>query len=102
MGRLPLAWRPGLVAAALVLLACAVARPSSVRRTWQRLRRAGTAAMLVAGELMMLFEHRVTRWCRAHGHRPSRVLGLATDLVDRKVVQRCDAQRATADRKSVV
>ena len=96
MSRLPLAWRPGLVAAALVLVVCAVARPSSVRRTWQRVRGIGLALAIVAGELLVLVEHRVTRWCRAHGHGPLRPLGCVTDLVDRKVVQPCEARRSTA------
>ena len=96
MSRLPLAWRPGLVAAALLLVICAVARPSSVRRTWQRVRRVGLAVAIVAGELLVLVEHRVTRWCRAHDYRPLRPLGFVTEVVDRKVVQPCEARRSSA------
>ena len=98
MGGLPLAWRPGLVAVVVVLLGCAAIRPSSIRRTGRRLARAGALAAQVAGELIVLGEHRVTRWCRSHRRRPLRWLGVVTDVVDRRIVRRSEAFRARATR----
>ena len=97
MDRLPLAWRPGVVGAVLVLVAYVVVRPACLRRTGRRLVRSAALAAQLTGELVILSEHRITRWCRAHRLTPLRSLGRLTDEVDRRVVRRFEGVRARLD-----
>lgn len=92
MDRLPLAWRPGLVGAALVLVACAVARPASVRRTIRRVALLATRAGVLGGELLLLAEHRITRRRRLRRRQPLRWLARLSALADRRLV-RAGAER---------
>lgn len=93
MDRLPLAWRPGLVGAALVLAAVAVARPASVRRTARRAALLGTRAGILLGELVLLVEHRITRRRRLRRRQPLRWLAHLSALADRRLVRLGQARR---------
>ena len=94
MDRLPLAWRPGLVGAALVLVVLAVARPASVRRTARRAALLAARAGVLAGELVLLAEHRLTRRRRRRGRQPRARLVQLSALADRRLVRGGRVRRA--------
>lgn len=90
MDRVPLAWRPGLVAAALVILGCVIARPASVVRAYHRTRRVLAAAERTLGELLLFAEHRLTRWRRARGKGPIAPAVRLSEAAERRLVRRAD------------
>lgn len=92
MDRLPLAWRPGLVGAALVLAAVAVARPASVRRTVRRVALLATRAGVLLGELVLLLEHRTTRRRRLRRRPPLRWMARLSAAADRKLIREGSAR----------
>lgn len=94
MDLVPLAWRPGIVAAALVLLGCVIARPSSVVRTYHRIRRGLAVLGRFIGDLCLLAEHRVTRWRRSRQQGPIAVATLVSELAERRLIAPSDRTRA--------